>query len=445
VAACGQQAPQAPAAAPTAAPAAAAPTTAPAAPPTSAPAAAAPTAAAAAPTTAPAAPTAAAAEPTTAPTAAPTAASAAAGGDTIQIAWAGPLTGDIAQQGQGYLNGIQMAFDEWNAKGGVLGKQLVLKPEDDQCEPKQAGTVAVKIADDPKNVMLLGHFCSGAMLAGGPAYARVNLPVITLTTNRAITQQGWKNLFRPFPRDIVQGPAAVEFPMRKFGAKKFALINDKSAVAVGITDVAAEFLQSRGGTVTSTNGVEAKDVDYSAVLTKIIQVEAPDVILYCANSNTSNGLATKQMRALGYKGLIAGCDGYLDPGYLKSAEDAAWKKSDTEAVYFPFQVPPYKGPDAPKAVAEFGEKYKAKFNTEPFNVEVFGYDVGNIVANTLTTAGSTDHQKVIDTLHNLGTKGVLIPEYKFDANGDVTGAPMFIYTVDDKGQFQMVEPWRAPE
>src|SRR5581483_10854115 len=87
--ACAQQQPQAPAAAPTSAPAAAAPTSAPAA---------------AAPTSAPAA------APTTAPAAAGT--SAPAAGGTIQFAWAGPLTGDVAQLGQGYLNGIKMAAEE---------------------------------------------------------------------------------------------------------------------------------------------------------------------------------------------------------------------------------------------------------------------------------------------------------------------------------------------
>ena len=434
ITACGQQPSQAPSAAPTSAPAAVAPTSAPAAAPTTAPTTAPANAPQATPTAAPAA------APTSAAAAAPTASAATSGG-TIQIAWAGPLTGDVAEQGQGYVNGIQMAFDEWNAKGGVLGKKLVLKPEDEACDPKQAATVATKIADDPNNAFLIGHFCSGAMLATGAIYAKVNLPVITLTSNRKITQSGWNNLFRPFPRDIVQGKAAVEYPMRKFGAKKFALLNDKQGFAVGITDVATEFLQSKGLTITSTGGVEYKDVDYSAVLTKIIQSENPDVLVYCSNFNTSAGLMTKQARQLGFQGTIAGCDGYLDPNYLKTAGDTANKVSDQEAVYFPFQVPPYNGPNAPPAVSEFAQKYKAKFNKDPFNVEVFGYDVGNVVANAIQSAGSTDHQKVIDTLHNLGTKGVLIPEYKFDQYGDVTGAPMFIYTVEN-GEFKMVEQWK---
>src|SRR5581483_11326906 len=121
VSACAPQPSQAPGAAPTSAPAAAAPTSAPVAAPTTLPVSAPTAAPAAAPTIAPvAAPTSPAPAATTAP--------AATSGGTIQIAWAGPLTGDVAEQGQGYVNGIQMAFDEWNDRGGVLGKKLVLKP-----------------------------------------------------------------------------------------------------------------------------------------------------------------------------------------------------------------------------------------------------------------------------------------------------------------------------
>ena len=146
----------------------------------------------------------------------------------IQIAWAGPLTGDAAQFGQGYLKGIQLAFEEWNAKGGVLGgRKFVVVTEDDACDPKQAGTVATKIADDAKNVVFIGHVCSGTTIAGAPIINKVNLPMVTLSSNPTITQQGFKNLFRPIANDNVQGKAGVAFVMRKFKAKKFALLNDK--------------------------------------------------------------------------------------------------------------------------------------------------------------------------------------------------------------------------
>lgn len=356
----------------------------------------------------------------------------------IQIAWAGPLTGDVAQLGQGYLNGVKLAFDEWNAKGGVLGRKLVAAPEDDACDPKQAGTVATKIADDPKNVAFIGHFCSGTTLAGAPIINKTNLPMLTLSSNPKITQQGWKNLFRPVANDSIQGKAGVAYVMRKLDAKRFALLSDKQAFGQGVAEVAKATIEKAGGSVTSFGGVEPKDVDYSAVLTKIIQAEKPDAILYCTNFNTSAGLMVKQVRQLGFKKPIIGCDGYFDPGMVKAAGAAANRVSAGQALYFTFQTPPYTGAEAPEAVKQFAAKYKAKFGNEPNGYEVYGYDIANITANAIQKAGSTDKQKILDVLHKQAVPGVLIPEYRFDENGDVVNGPMYIYTID-KGAFKLVE------
>ena len=359
----------------------------------------------------------------------------------IQIAWAGPLTGDVAQLGQGYLNGVKLAFDEWNAKGGVLGRKLVVAPEDDACDPKQAGTVATKIADDPKNVALIGHFCSGTTLAGAPIHAKVNLPMLTLSSNPKITQQGWKNLFRAVVNDNVQGKAGVAFVMRKLGAKKFAMLNDKQAFGQGVTEVAKATVEKAGGSVTSYGGVEPKDVDYSAVLTKIIKTENADAIVYCTNFNTSAGLMVKQIRQLGFKKPVIGCDGYFDPGMVKAAGTAANKVSDAEALYFTFQAPPYTGAEASEPVKQFAAKYKAKFGNDPNGYEAYGYDVGNIIAGAIQKAGAADKAKIVDVLHKQAIAGVLIPEYKFDENGDVVNGPLYIYTID-QGAFKLVEQFK---
>ena len=359
----------------------------------------------------------------------------------IQIAWAGPLTGDAAQFGQGYLKGIQLAFEEWNAKGGVLGRKFVVVTEDDACDPKQAGTVATKIADDAKNVVFIGHVCSGTTIAGAPIINKVNLPMVTLSSNPTITQQGFKNLFRPIANDNVQGKAGVAYAMRKLKAKKFALLSDKQAFGQGVIDVAKATIEKAGGSITSVGGVERNDVDYTAILTKIVKTENPDAIVYCSNFPTSIGLLIKQARQLGYKKPMVGCDGYFDNGMIKTAGAAVDKKSDSEAVYFTFQAPPHTGPQAPPKVKAFSEKFKTKYGSDPANYDSYGYDFANIVANAIQKAGSTDKNKIIEVMHKSSVPGLLIPEYKFDDNGDVINGPLYIYTVE-KGAITLVEQWK---
>jgi branched-chain amino acid transport system substrate-binding protein len=126
---------------------------------------------------------------------------------------------------------------------------------------------------------------------------------------------------------------------------------------------------------------------------------------------------------------------------VKAAGTAANQVSDAEAVYFTFQAPPYVGAEAPEPVKQFAAKYKAKYGNDPNGYEVYGYDIGNIVASAIQKAGSTDKQKILDLLHKQGIPGVLIPEYKFDENGDVINAPLYIYTID-KGAFKLVEQYK---
>ncbi len=357
--------------------------------------------------------------------------------EPLQIAWAGPLTGDVAQLGQGWLNGVKLALDEWNAKGGVLGRNVVVAPEDDACDPKQAATVATKIADNPKNVALIGHFCSGATLAGAPIENKANLPQIVNSSNPKITQQGWKNLFRPIANDNVQGARGVAYVMQKLNAKRFALLSDKQAFGQGVAEVARATIQKAGGTVTSFGGVEPKDVDYTPTLTKIIQTENPDALVYCTNFPTSAGLMVKQARQLGFKKPIIGCDGYFDPAMIKAAGSAGEMTSETNAVYITFQAPPYSGPEAPAGVKAFAARYKAKFGSDPNGYEIYGYEHANIMLAAIKAAGSTDRQKIVDVLHSQAVPGILIPRYQFDANGEVVNAPLYIYGIAN-GQFKLV-------
>ncbi|MDH5210235.1 MAG: ABC transporter substrate-binding protein, partial [Betaproteobacteria bacterium] len=77
----------------------------------------------------------------------------------IVIATAGPMTGQYASFGEQMRRGAEMAVADINAKGGVMGKKLVLKIGDDACDPKQAVAVANQFVSD-KVVFVAGHFCS---------------------------------------------------------------------------------------------------------------------------------------------------------------------------------------------------------------------------------------------------------------------------------------------
>src|ERR671910_1612873 len=92
----------------------------------------------------------------------------------IQIAAAGPMTGQYASFGEQLKRGADMAVAELNEAGGVNGEKLSLSIGDDACDPKQAVAVANDLASK-KGVFVAGHFCSGSSIPASPVYAEENI------------------------------------------------------------------------------------------------------------------------------------------------------------------------------------------------------------------------------------------------------------------------------
>ena len=69
--------------------------------------------------------------------------------DVVKIAAGAPLTGPLAKQGQEVANAVKLAVAEWNAKGGVLGKQIEVFEADDQGNPQVGVAAAEKVVADP--------------------------------------------------------------------------------------------------------------------------------------------------------------------------------------------------------------------------------------------------------------------------------------------------------
>ena len=105
----------------------------------------------------------------------------------IKIAAAGPMTGDNAAFGAQLKIGAEQAVADLNAKGGVLGQKLVLSIGDDACDPKQAVSVANKLAAEGVK-FVAGHFCSSSSIPASKVYTEEGILQITpASTNPKFT------------------------------------------------------------------------------------------------------------------------------------------------------------------------------------------------------------------------------------------------------------------
>src|SRR5437879_11354278 len=162
--------------------------------------------------------------------------SASAFAQDITIAVAGPMTGTESAFGRQMKNGAEMAVADINAAGGISGKKLALNVEDDACDPKQARSIAEKIAG-AKIPFVAGHYCSSSSIPASEAYADGNVLQITpASTNPKFTDRKLWNVARVCGRDDQQGIVAADYIAKNYKGKNIAILNDKKTYGKVLTD-----------------------------------------------------------------------------------------------------------------------------------------------------------------------------------------------------------------
>lgn len=344
--------------------------------------------------------------------------------EVIKIGVAGPMTGDQAKMGTDFRNGVTLAVEEWNSRGGILGKKITMIVADDQHDPKQAVSVANKLVNEGV-AGIIGHFNSSCSIPASDVYNRAGIPMITpASTNPQLTEKGYRGVFRVCGRDDQQGIIAARFVTEELKSKKVAIIHDKTTYGQGLAD---EFRKNLAGKadVVYYGGIVQGDKDFKTVLTSIRE-KMPDVI-YFGGVYPEAGLLVKQARELGIKIPFMSGDGTIDPKFIEIAGDAA------EGTYLTFSPDPKKIPTA-KA---FIEGYEKRFgDLGPYSI--YAYDATNILLTAIKEAGTTEGKMVIEKLHSLEFSGAL-GKIRFDDRGDVTVAPYVVW-ITKGGKF--VEYWR---
>jgi branched-chain amino acid transport system substrate-binding protein len=345
--------------------------------------------------------------------------------ETLKIGVAGPMTGPEAKMGTDFRNAATLAVEEWNAKGGVLGKKIELAVGDDQSDPKQAVSVANKLVNEGV-VAVVGHFNSSCSIPASDVYSRAALPMITPgSTNPQLTERGHRSVFRVCGRDDQQGLVGAAFVTRKLNLKKVAVLHDKTTYGQGLAE---EFRKNLGSAVQTTyfGGITKGDKDFKTVLTSVRQ-GGPELIFF-GGIYPEGGLLVKQAREINLSVPFMSGDGCIDPKFIEIAGAAA-----AEGTYLTFGPDPNNIP----AAKDFLAKYKARFG-EPGPYSIYAYDAVTVLLHAVVAAGTAKGDAVIGKLHSMEfpvSLGIL----RFTEKGDVSSAPYIVW-VTRSGKFE--EYWK---
>lgn len=329
--------------------------------------------------------------------------STAAGNGDISLGMLTPLTGSSSALGPYMKNGAQLAVDEINASGGVLGRKLTLNVEDEACDPKTAAAGAAKLVTAGIKVSV-GGACSSATLPTLTIFNKANIPMIIPTANSTdLLKDKLPNVFLLNGTGKQQAAAAVGF-IKQTGTKAVALVDDNTSYSKNVTTLTAESLGTGGGDakVVSQQSVTAGESDYSAAVTAILNAK-PDFV-YWTGYYQEGGLIIKQLRAAGYTGKIMVADGSVDKQLVSIAGEA-----NAQGVYATMTQTPQTIPNGDAWIAS----YKKTFNADPGPYSTQSYDAVRVAAEAIKNAGSTDGPAVISALEKIDGFKIFSGNLKF--------------------------------
>ena len=340
--------------------------------------------------------------------------------DPIKLGVAGAHSGDLASYGIPTINAAKIVAEKINAKGGILGRKIVILAEDDVCKPEVATNTATKLISEKVDIVL-GHICSGATKAALGIYKDSHIIAMSPSaTNPGLTQSGdYPNFYRTIASDDAQAKLDVDFALNKLKMKKIAVIHDKGDYGKGFAEFAKKFIEEDGrAEVVLFEGVTPGAVDYSAVVQKIKRSKADCVIFGGYHPEASK--IVSQMRKKRMKTVFLSDDGVKDDTFIKVAGKYA------EGVYASGPKDTSKNPMNIQAIKEHKEKY----GSDPGAFYINAYSAAIAMLNAIEKAGSTDYDAVTSALK---TEWVETPigKIKFDDRGDAIGAGFSVYQVQD--------------
>lgn len=307
--------------------------------------------------------------------------------ETLKIGVLAPLTGFAAADGLSVKNAVELATEQVNAKGGVLGKKLELVIYDDAADPKESVTLAQKLIEQDQVVAVVGGSYSMPTRVTTPIFNEEEVPMVAAYAIHPDVTEG-EFTFRNGFLGKVEGGAAAHVVDTMLKGKKVALLYADNDFGKTLAQGFKDYVAAKGTLqVIFEQAYPAKEKDFSPYLSKIKE-GAPDVLV-AFGYYFQTGPVVKQAREMGITATILGEEGADSPKLFEIAGPAS------EGFVL---VTNLNRDDPRPVVQEFLKSFREKYAMEPDMVGASAYDALMIIVDAITRSGGTDRKAVRDAI-----------------------------------------------
>lgn len=348
----------------------------------------------------------------------------------VKIGSGAPKSGGIAELGQDNELGAQLAIDDINAAGLLVGGQkirLQLVGKNDAGYAKTGVKVAQQIVQSGA-VAVVGHLNSGVSMPANQIYAAAGMaqvspsstnPEYTLSYANS-TPKGNHSAYRVVPNDIQQGRVLAKW-LITHNAKRVALLDDSTQYGHNLAEYINTDLKQNNISVVINESLTDKTTDFEYILTEIRNAQV-DYIFWGGMDDTGAALA-KQIKALDLKAQLLSGDGLC---YFKFMELAAKAAEGTVCAHGD-------GPLSALPRGEwFGKHFKQKTGRSVQIYAPYAYDAVYAIVEAMKIAQSTEREAIAAAMPRVDFEGVT-GRIRFDKHGDIqNGAVTMSQVVDGK-------------
>jgi branched-chain amino acid transport system substrate-binding protein len=330
----------------------------------------------------------------------------------------------VAPRGEAYgvmsQQGVELAVEVINKRGGIRSRPLELVTEDDEGTGAKAAEVAEKLVANDDVLAVVGHANSSATVAAARVYDGHVAAVSPSASSPEITGLSrW--LFRVIPSDSVNGQDLARFA-NALGHDRAAILYENNSYGRGLAD---SFLRAFRGEITAVDPIA---VDGQEVAPYIAYLRAYDPGLVFVAGSEASGLAVlREARRQQLAATFLGGDGWTGI------------TSDSAAAEGAYVGAPFSADDPRREVQEFVRLFRSKFSRAPNSFAALSYDATMVVALAIEKAGA-DREGIRDALGALEESTAyagITGRIAFRATGDVIGKPM-VMTRARRGELAVV-------
>jgi len=332
------------------------------------------------------------------------------GQETIRIGAILPLTGDAASLGVDQANGIKMALDEVNEKGGLHGKKVEVIFEDGRCNGSDAASAAQKLVHVDKVVAIVGGLCSGETLAAAPIAEAAKIIMLSPGSSSPDVTNAGTYIFRNYPSDALKTVATAKV-IKGAGYKSIAMISENTDFCQGV--VRGMHKDVGDDAIVFEETVEPGTKDFRSILEKLKKTTF-DVFYANTNGDATMAALIQQYRDAGFVQPILSHEvadsSTLGDIAMEAAEGMQLITVRTSGEGTEFEK-------------NFIKKYEVVQSSIAFAAH--SYDATNLLLQVIKEKG-TDGTALRDALLAITSYQGIIGNIHFDANGDVVGVPFVL-------------------